>query len=148
MVEVVKTIFEDETDLIAALANISAVLYEYLEDINWAGFYLLKGTDLTLGPFQGRPACSRIGWGKGVCGKAVVDRKPVIVPNVHDFPGHIACDAGSNSEIVVPLFRKGAVFGVLDVDSPQLDRFSAAEEAVLSEICGILGGFLDRLETM
>jgi GAF domain-containing protein len=148
MVEVVKTIFEDETDLIAALANISAVLYEYMEDINWAGFYLLKGRDLTLGPFQGRPACSRIGWGKGVCGKAVAEGKPVIVPNVHEFPGHIACDAGSNSEIVIPFLRRGAMFGVLDVDSPRLNRFTSADEAALSEIGGLLGDFLDRLETV
>jgi GAF domain-containing protein len=147
MTEVVKTVFEGETDLIAVLANISAVIYDYLGDINWAGFYLLKGTDLVLGPFQGRPACSRISWGKGVCGRAVVDRKPVIVPNVHEFPGHIACDTGSNAEIVIPLFRQDTVFGVLDVDSPRLNRFSTPEAAALGEICRLLGDFLDRPKT-
>jgi GAF domain-containing protein len=144
MVEVVKTVFEGETDLIAVLANVSAVINDYLDDINWVGFYLLRGTELILGPFQGRPACSRIAWGKGVCGRAVVDRKPVVVPNVREFPGHIFCDAGSNAEIVIPLFRHDAVFGVLDVDSPRLNRFSSREETYLSQICRLLGDFLER----
>jgi GAF domain-containing protein len=146
MVEVVKTVFEDETDVIAVLANISAIINVYVDEINWAGFYLLRGKELVLGPFQGQPACSRIAEGRGVCGRAVLDRRPLIVPNVHEFPGHIVCDAGSNAELVVPIFRHGAVFGVLDLDSPRLNRFSALEETYLSQICRLLGDFLESNE--
>ncbi|MDR1949311.1 MAG: GAF domain-containing protein [Spirochaetaceae bacterium] len=144
MVEVVKTLFEDETDLIAVLANISAVIKMYLDDINWAGFYLRKGPDLVLGPFQGLPACSRIGEGKGVCGTAASTGRPVIVADVHAFPGHIACDSNSNAEIVIPFFKDGRVFGVLDVDSPRLNRFSDLEAEYLTQIGGLIGDFLNR----
>ena len=99
------------------MANIAALLFEELPDVNWAGFYLLKGQDLVLGPFQGKPACTRIGPGKGVCGAAVTTRETVVVENVNEFPGHIACDARSKSEIVVPLISAGQLLGVLDVDS-------------------------------
>ncbi|GHU55779.1 hypothetical protein FACS189442_3740 [Spirochaetia bacterium] len=145
MVKTVKAMLEGETDMIAGLANVSAVLNHYLPDINWVGFYLLKGKELVLGPFQGLPACTRIGEGKGVCGRAVQDQRPVIVADVHNFPGHIACDSASASEIVIPLFRADRVFGVLDVDSPQLNRFTALEADYLGRAGGLIGAFLDAL---
>jgi GAF domain-containing protein len=126
-----EALLKDDDDLISGLANAAAAIYFYLDEINWAGFYLLKGKTLVLGPFQGLPACSRIEEGRGVCGRAVLDRKPLVVPDVHAFPGHIACDEASASEIVVPLFRAGLVFGVLDVDSPRPGRFGPAEEEAL-----------------
>jgi GAF domain-containing protein len=146
MVETIKALLEGETDLIAALANVSAVVKAAMPDTNWAGFYLLKGTELVLGPFQGMPACTRIAWGKGVCGRAVLDKKPVIVPDVHKFPGHIACDSASVSEMVIPLFRGGKVFGVLDVDSPSLNRFGETEAENLNRIGLLLNDFLDTLK--
>jgi GAF domain-containing protein len=146
MVQAVKGLLEDESSPIAALANISAAINVYLENINWVGFYLLAGKELVLGPFQGLPACSRIGEGKGVCGRAVQEARPVIVGNVHKFPGHIACDSASLSEIVIPFFKNAAVYGVLDVDSPNPDRFTALEEDHLSQICRLLGAFLEGLD--
>ncbi|GHV44705.1 hypothetical protein AGMMS49546_29100 [Spirochaetia bacterium] len=143
MTETVKAMLEGETDLIAALANVSAVLNSYLPDINWVGFYLLKGTELVLGPFQGKPACTRIGEGKGVCGRAALDQKPLIVADVHRFPGHIACDSASASEIVIPLFKGGRVFGVLDVDSPHPNRFTDLEADYLSRAGTLIGNFLE-----
>src|SRR5918999_1039203 len=113
-------LIEGETDWIANLANVAALLYHSLADVNWAGFYLLKGDELVLGPFQGLPACIRIPLGRGVCGTAAAQRKTIIVPNVHEFAGHIACDSASNSEIVVPMIRAGALLGVLDIDSPKV----------------------------
>ncbi|HEY8537631.1 MAG TPA: GAF domain-containing protein [Steroidobacteraceae bacterium] len=113
----------DERDAIANLANASALLFESLPDLNWAGFYLLKDGELVVGPFQGRPACVRIALGKGVCGTAAQQRKSIVVPNVHEFEGHIACDSASNSEIVVPMIRDGLLLGVLDIDSPKFARF-------------------------
>jgi L-methionine (R)-S-oxide reductase len=112
-----------ERDLIANLANASALLYHSLPDLNWAGFYLLKQGELVVGPFQGKPACVRIAIGKGVCGTAAERRATVVVRDVHEFPGHIACDAASNSEIVVPLVKNDELIGVLDLDSPKLARF-------------------------
>lgn len=109
---------------IANLANASALLWQELPNLNWAGFYLLEGETLILGPFQGKPACIEIPVGKGVCGTAVKERKTLVVPDVHQFPGHIACDCASNSEIVVPICKNGKIIGVLDIDSPQFDRFS------------------------
>lgn len=112
---------------IANLANASALLYDALEDINWAGFYLMEQGRLVLGPFQGKPACIEIPVGRGVCGTAVQTDRTQLVPDVHDFPGHIACDSASNSEIVIPLHLDGAVFGVLDIDSPLVGRFTEAD---------------------
>ena len=112
---------------IANLANASALLFDALEDVNWAGFYLLEGDTLVLGPFQGKPACIEIPLGKGVCGTAARRNETVRVEDVHRFPGHIACDSASQSEIVVPLRRNGAVFGVLDIDSPRPARFTPAD---------------------
>jgi GAF domain-containing protein len=113
----------DERDLIANAANTAALLFTTLPALNWAGFYFLRGGELVLGPFQGKPACVRITLGKGVCGTSAARAAPVIVRDVHDFPGHIACDAASESELVVPLLRDGRVLGVLDLDSPVRGRF-------------------------
>ncbi len=127
-----------ERDLIANAANTAALLYESLPDLNWAGFYLYKSGELVLGPFQGKPACVRIGMGKGVCGTAAQRRATVIVEDVHAFPGHIACDSASNSEIVVPLVRGPELLGVLDLDSPKLRRFGPADQRGLEAAAAIL----------
>ncbi len=127
-----------ERDFLANMANVAALLFEKLPDVNWAGFYLLKGRDLVLGPFQGKPACTRIGPGKGVCGAAATKRETVVVENVNKFPGHIACDARSKSEIVVPLIEAGRLLGVLDVDSAMLARFDDEDRAGLEGIARVL----------
>jgi GAF domain-containing protein len=142
--EAVKAVLDGETDLVAGLAQISAVIKVYLADINWAGFYILKGKELVLGPFQGLPACSRIGEGKGVCGKAVLEKKTIVVADVHAFPGHIACDSASASEIVIPLFKGGQIFGVLDIDSPVLNRFSGSDTDCLKQTGSIINEFLEK----
>ena len=116
-------LFRGEHDAIANAANLSALLWMGLSDLNWAGFYFLRGPGLVLGPFQGRPACVRIELGRGVCGTAAATRETIVVPDVEKFPGHIACDAASRSEIVVPLIRGGRLLGVLDLDSPLAARF-------------------------
>jgi L-methionine (R)-S-oxide reductase len=130
----VAALIDGETDWIANLANVAALLYHSLADVNWAGFYLLKQDVLVVGPFQGLPACVRIPLGRGVCGTAAAQRKTIIVPNVHEFAGHIACDSASNSEIVVPMIRAGALLGVLDIDSPKLARFDEEDRAGLERI--------------
>ena len=109
---------------ISNMANITAILWEYLGDINWAGFYIMRNGELQLGPFQGKTACTRIAVGKGVCGTAVATGETQLVPDVHEFPGHIACDSASNSEIVFPIYKEGEVWGVLDIDSPTISRFT------------------------
>jgi GAF domain-containing protein len=121
-------------DPIANAANIAALIWYGLPDLNWAGFYFIKGADLVLGPFQGKPACVRIPKNKGVCGAAAAARQTLIVPDVHAFEGHIACDSASQSEIVVPLLREGAAIGVLDLDSPSLARFDEADAAGLEAL--------------
>lgn len=123
-----------ETDLVANAASTAAAIYHALPDVNWAGFYFLQGDQLVLGPFQGKPACIRIPLGTGVCGSAAAERGSLVVPDVHQFPGHIACDAASNSEIVVPLLVDGRVRGVLDLDSPSIGRFDDADRAGLEQI--------------
>lgn len=123
---------------VANLANASALLYTSLGDLNWAGFYLMEGGRLVLGPFQGRAACIEIEVGKGVCGTAVARGETILVENVHEFPGHIACDSASNSEIVVPIRSGGGIVGVLDIDSPLLSRFSDEDRAGLEEFVRIL----------
>jgi len=120
------------------IANLSALLYQYMHDVNWAGFYLLDGNILRLGPFQGKPACTQIALGKGVCGTAAQQKKILIVPDVHHFPGHIACDSASNSEIVIPLIQNGQTRGVLDIDSPIKNRFSDEDSAELQKITALL----------
>jgi L-methionine (R)-S-oxide reductase len=121
----------DERDFVANMANMAALIFHQLPALNWAGFYLMRDGELVLGPFQGKPACIRIPLGKGVCGTAAATRETQVVPDVHAFPGHIACDADSRSEIVVPLIRDGAVIGVLDLDSPEPSRFDDADRVGL-----------------
>ena len=134
-----QALIEGENDLIANLANTSALLNLALEDLNWVGFYLLKSPDeLVLGPFQGKPACLRIPVGKGVCGTAVASGQTQRVADVHAFAGHIACDGASNSEIVLPIFAQGRVVAVLDIDSPSLDRFDAEDQAGLERVATAL----------
>ncbi|MDZ4819317.1 MAG: GAF domain-containing protein [Planctomycetota bacterium] len=131
-------LIEGESDFIANLANAAALLYHALPDLNWAGFYRLIGEELVLGPFQGQPACIRIPLGQGVCGTAAVQRTTIIVPDVHQFAGHIACDSASNSEIVIPLIRGDQLLGVLDLDSPLLGRFDEEDRFGLEAIAAIL----------
>ncbi len=127
-----KTYFETDKYEITTLSNASALLNDYLEDVSWVGFYLFKDNHLILGPFQGKVACTSIELGKGVCGKAAVERKAVIVPNVHEFEGHIACDSRSNSEIVLPIIINNNLYGVLDIDSTSFNRFNELDEKELS----------------
>lgn len=134
----------NEPDPIANLANSAALIWEALPDINWAGFYLLRGGDLVLGPFQGRPACVRIAIGKGVCGTAAAERRTVLVENVNEFPGHIACDASSRSEIVVPLIKAPRLIGVLDIDAPKERRFDDEDRRGLERVAAILVPRIDR----
>ena len=122
----------------ANLANTSALLWEHLPDLNWAGFYKMIGGKLVLGPFQGKTACIEIEIGRGVCGTAVAENKTQLVYNVHEFPGHIACDCASNSEIVVPIYTDGKIWGVLDIDSPIIGRFSEEDKTGLEEFVNIL----------
>ena len=124
--------------LVANLANASAAIWQEMDRINWAGFYLMEGGKLVLGPFQGKPACIEIAVGKGVCGTAVAQRKTQLVEDVHQFPGHIACDCASNSEIVVPMYKNGEVFGVLDIDSPYYARFTKDDQAGMEELVRVL----------
>ena len=127
-----------ERDFIANCANTAALLWHSLPDLNWTGVYRLVDGELVLGPFQGKPACVRIRFGKGVCGTAAATRQTVLVPNVHEFPGHIACDSASRSEIVVPLVKDGQLLGALDLDSPKLNRFGAADQAGLERLAAVL----------
>ncbi|MEF9962554.1 MAG: GAF domain-containing protein [Erysipelotrichaceae bacterium] len=125
-------LIEDEVDVIANLANLSALLNQYFQDINWVGFYLYKEEQCILGPFQGKPACIRIPLTKGVCGKAATSKTMQNIPDVHQFPGHVACDEASRSEIVVPILVHNQLFALLDIDSPFLNRFSKDDEEVLA----------------
>ncbi len=126
-----------ERNWIANAANTSALLHERLPDVNWAGFYFRDGDELVLGPFQGRPACVRIAMGRGVCGTAAMRRETIVVPDVHKFPGHIACDAASNAEVVVPIVHNDRLFGVLDIDSPLTGRFDRADAAGLERVAAV-----------
>ncbi|HEX8119001.1 MAG TPA: GAF domain-containing protein [Pyrinomonadaceae bacterium] len=126
-----------EEDFIANAANFSSLIFYSLPDLNWAGLYLLKGGELVLGPFQGKPACVRIALGSGVCGTAAAERKTVVVRNVHEFPGHIACDSASNSEVVVPLLKDEELLGVLDLDSPNVGRFDEEDAKGLENLVKI-----------
>ncbi len=138
----IKDLLETEKDEIAVLSNISSFINSYMDKINWVGFYILKEGELVLGPFQGGPACIRIKVGKGVCGTCVSENKVQLVPNVHEFPGHIACDSNTNSEIVLPITINGKIYGVLDIDSPILDRFTELEEKALIETVKLIEEFL------
>ena len=132
-----RSLLEGEGDFIANAANVSSLLFHSLPDLNWAGFYLYKDGELVLGPFQGEPACVRIAIGKGVCGTAAEIRQTVVVDNVHEFPGHIACDSRSQSELVVPLIRDQQLIGVLDLDSPLMSRFDDEDARGLNELAEI-----------
>jgi GAF domain-containing protein len=123
---------------ISNLANVSALIFDAMDDLNWAGFYLLEGETLVLGPFQGRPACIEIKIGRGVCGTAAAQRRTLVVPDVHEFKGHIACDSCSRSENVVPLIKDGAVIGVLDIESPEPDRFSPDDKEGIELVAGTI----------
>lgn len=131
VIEQLQALISDEKNVIANLANAAALLNYFLHDINWVGFYVAEGNELVLGPFQGLPACVRIPFGKGVCGTAAIEKRTVRVADVHTFPGHIACDAASQSEIVVPMLKNGVVIGVLDIDSPIKNRFDEIDEQYL-----------------
>jgi L-methionine (R)-S-oxide reductase len=132
-----RSLLDGERNLIANAANFSALVYNALPDVNWTGFYFQHGDELILGPFQGKPACVRIPVGMGVCGLSAAQCDTIIVPNVHEFPGHIACDAASNSEIVVPVFDGQRLLGVLDLDSPLLERFDEQDAEGLNELVTI-----------
>ncbi|AYG58408.1 GAF domain-containing protein [Rhizobium jaguaris] len=139
-----QALLEGEADPIANAANTSALIYQMLPDLNWAGFYFLQSDDeLVLGPFQGKPACVRIAVGRGVCGTAVEKEQSILVADVHAFPGHIACDAASRSELVVPLFQDGQVFGVVDLDSPLAGRFDADDQAGIEALATIYASACD-----
>ena len=132
------SLFAGERDLVANAANFSSLVFHSLPDLNWAGFYFVKDGELVLGPFQGKPACVRIRIGQGVCGAGAAKCETVIVPNVHEFPGHIACDSASNSEIVVPLIKDSKLIGVLDLDSPSIGRLDADDADGLQKLVRIL----------
>ena len=132
-----RALLAGESDLIANAANSAALLFEVLPEVNWAGFYFLKAGELLVGPFQGKPACVRIALGKGVCGTAALQRRTLVVPDVHEFPGHIACDAASRAEIVVPVLAGDALLGVLDIDSPRVGRFDAADARGLEALVAL-----------
>jgi L-methionine (R)-S-oxide reductase len=138
LAQLVAGVLEGERDPWANAANTAALVFECLPELNWAGFYFLRGGELVVGPFQGRTACVRIAMGAGVCGTAAKRREVVIVPDVHAFPGHIACDTASNSEIVVPLLSNGRLIGVLDLDSPRRGRFDKSDAELLEPVAARL----------
>lgn len=135
-------LLENEQDLIANTANISALLYELIEDINWIGFYFVKNNKLVLGPFQGKVACTKIEIGKGVCGTCVQTKQTQCINDVHAFPGHIACDSASNAELVIPLVFNGEVKGVLDIDSTRFSRFTEEDQIGLENLVSVIMPFL------
>lgn len=138
-----KAIFEEE-DCLAALCNSVAFLKEITPDINWLGYYFLKNDELVLGPFQGKVACTHLKLSQGVCAKAYNDQKMTNIPNVHEFPTHIACDSASNSELVLPLYRDKTIIGVLDIDSPIINRFDSEDEIFFSEAANIISQYLSK----
>ncbi|MGB5347751.1 MAG: GAF domain-containing protein [Woeseia sp.] len=140
----IKALLGDESDALANTANMVALVWQGMPHINWAGVYVLRGNELVLGPFQGNPACVRIPLGKGVCGTAAAERRTLRVADVHDFPGHIACDAASRSELVVPLICAGELLGVFDIDSPLAARFSARDEQGMERLCAEFSAQLQR----
>ncbi|MGR9049053.1 GAF domain-containing protein [Halobacillus faecis] len=142
VIKQLKALIEDEPDQIANLSNASSLLNQFLDDVNWVGFYLWKDSQLVLGPFQGLPACVRIPSGRGVCGTAVAKNEVQRIEDVHAFPGHIACDAASQSEIVVPIVKNGEIFGVLDIDSPSKGRFDEVDEEKLVEFVQTLQEYI------
>ena len=142
-----RALIEGESHPLVNLANVAALLYAGLGDVNWCGFYLMHGGELVLGPFCGKPACRRIALSRGVCGAAASSGEPLCVPDVHAFPGHIACDCASRSELVVPLLQEGRVVAVLDIDSPLLARFSAIEQDAMARVVRALESACDWSQT-
>ena len=142
LIKQLQALSEDEKDQIALLANASSLLNQFLDQVNWVGFYLWKNDELVLGPVQGLPACVRIPYGKGVCGTAINEKETQLVADVHAFPGHIACDTASNSEIVVPILLNGEIYGVLDIDSPIKDRFDETDKHYLEKYVEALIAYL------
>src|SRR5215813_6668504 len=140
LAEELRGLLAGEPDFIANAANTSALLFDALPNINWAGFYFLRQGELVVGPFQGKPACVRIPLGKGVCGTAAATRRTLVERDVHEFPGHIACDAASRSEIVVPLIKGDGLLGVLDIDSPKLARFDDADQYGIEQLAAVFVG--------
>lgn len=138
-----KSQLSSEEDPLANISNATAIIMACVDRLNWAGFYILRGEQLVLGPFQGLPACNRIHIGKGVCGTAVKTREVQLVPDVHLFPGHIACDSASNSELVIPIIKGDKVYGVLDLDSPEKDRFTQLEKEYFIKFVDILNEYID-----
>ena len=142
LLQQLQALTEDVPYETANLANAAALLWQTLPDINWAGFYKMENGELVLGPFQGKPACVRIPMGKGVCGTAAAEDQVQLVYNVHEFPGHIACDSASNAEIVVPIHKDGKIWGVLDIDSPLVGRFTLEDRAGLEQVAAVLAEIL------
>lgn len=142
LLQQLRALTEDVPYETANLANASALLWQTLPVINWAGFYKMEKGELVLGPFQGKPACVRISVGRGVCGTAVAEDRVQLVYNVHSFPGHIACDSASNSEIVLPIHKNGEIWGVLDIDSPLIGRFTQEDRAGLEQVVAVMEGIL------
>ncbi len=137
---------DSEKDTLANISNASALIYAIIDGLNWAGFYFIKDGELVLGPFQGLPACNRIKLNSGVCGSAATTRKTQLVPNVHEFPGHIPCDSASNSELVIPIIKDDIVYGVLDLDSPELNRFTELEANYFEKFVEKLNKYIDWKE--
>jgi L-methionine (R)-S-oxide reductase len=137
LIQQARALLDGERDLTANAANLAALIFHSLPGLNWAGFYWMKDGGLVLGPFQGKPACVRIALGKGVCGTAARERRTIVVPDVHEFPGHIACDSASRSEVVVPIVDRGNVVGVLDLDSPLAARFDDSDARALEQVVGV-----------
>lgn len=141
LLQAARALLQMEQDPIANAANTAALLFQTLPGLNWAGFYILRGDTLVLGPFQGKPACVRIALGKGVCGTAAQKQQTLVVKDVHAFPGHIACDAASNSEIVVPVIKNGKLWGVLDIDSPLPARFDDTDRQFLQQVADLFARY-------
>ena len=137
IITILPSLIDDKYD-ITSLSNISSLLNMYMDDINWVGFYLLKDNELILGPFQGKPACTNIKVGKGVCGTCIEKKDTILVKNVHEFKGHIACDSASNSEICIPIYANNKLYGLLDIDSPILNRFNEVDKINLEKICKMI----------
>jgi len=142
LIKQIESISRDVDYDITILSNVSALIYETLDNLNWCGFYILRNNRLELGPFQGKVACTKIEIGKGVCGTSVLKDETILVKDVHEFPGHIACDTASNSEIVIPIHINGSIYGVLDIDSPMINRFSDDDKKNLEEIVMLIENYL------
>lgn len=143
LLSMMDSLLKDETDVITNLSNTSALIKALVSDVNWAGFYVIKNNELVLGPFQGLPACNRIQIGKGVCGTSALKGETMLVKDVHSFPGHIACDSQSNSEIVIPLKQNNKVYGVLDLDSPTVGRFNEEDKTYLEKVAEIINKYVN-----